>query len=312
MIQSYHIKTNVGRNKDMRNIGKSIISNSTAYYESKKHTDTMFAYNVYPCTIPLDFSFVPIHWQDSAELIYVKGGTGRIQVDLDTYIASEGDLFLVMPGHIHGIRCLPGHSMIYENIIFDLDFLGSSNIDLCSQKYWQPLINEKISLPVHIGPEHPLHTKLCSCLDESDVLCDQRPEGYELAVKGNLMICFSLLFPYAVHSISGNPKDTQKLKAALAYLEEHYNQKLTVEKMACHCGYSASHFMRWFKEKTGVGFNSYLIEYRLDRAAHELRSGNLTILEIAEKSGFDNLSNFNRLFRKRFEMTPSQFRKSGL
>ena len=148
----------------MKNIGKSIISNSNAYYEAKKHTDTMFAYNVYPCTIPLDFSFVPMHWQDSAELIYIKQGTGLVRVDMNTFVASGGDIFIVMPGHLHGIRGITGKSMEYENIIFDLDFVGGNAIDLCSQKYWQPLMNEHISLPVFIGKGHALHTPEASSL----------------------------------------------------------------------------------------------------------------------------------------------------
>ena len=52
-----------------------------AYHETKKHADTMFAFNIYPCTIPLDFSFVPLHWQDSVELIYIKKGNGYVRVD---------------------------------------------------------------------------------------------------------------------------------------------------------------------------------------------------------------------------------------
>ena len=67
--------------------------------------------------------------------------------------------------------------------------------------------------------------------------------------------------------------------------------------------------MRWFKENTGFGFNGYLIEYRLNHAAEELRNSDATILDIAGEAGFDNLSNFNRLFKKRFHKTPSEFRK---
>ena len=43
---------------------------TNAYHETKHHSDKMFAYNVYPCTIPQDFFFVSMHWQDSVELIY--------------------------------------------------------------------------------------------------------------------------------------------------------------------------------------------------------------------------------------------------
>ena len=49
-------------------------STKNIYHETKKHTDTMFAFNIYPCSIPLDFSFVPLHWQDGVELIYIKKG----------------------------------------------------------------------------------------------------------------------------------------------------------------------------------------------------------------------------------------------
>ena len=66
--------------------------------------------------------------------------------------------------------------------------------------------------------------------------------------------------------------------------------------------------MRWFKEMTGTSFTEYLIEYRLGKAAHELKLTNDTILEIAQRTGFDNISNFNRLFKKRLGVTPSHFR----
>lgn len=293
----------------MNSMVKSTILRPEAYHETKRHSDTMFAYNVYPCTIPMDFSFVPVHWQDSFEIIYVKKGSGLVQVDFETYTAKAGDIFLVMPGHLHSIRSLSMNRMEYENIIFDPAFLDTASINLFSQKYWQPLLLEALSLPVYIGPEHELHPSISSLLDASDILCSTRPAGYELGVKGNLMLVFSCLFGMATDSGHYNEKHEEKLKTILSYLEENYDKKLTVEEMARTVGYSASHFMRWFKEMTGVGFGAYLIEFRLERAAQALRSTQDTILAISEQNGFDNLSNFNRLFKKKFQMTPSQFRR---
>lgn len=297
--------------KNIRNIDKI---RYPAYRETKQHSDTMFAFNVYPCTIPLDFSFVPVHWQDDAEIIYIKKGNGRVQVDSDTFEAQAGDIFLVMPGHLHGIRRSPGKSMEYENIIFNLEFLGSGVVDVCSQKFWQPLQSEKILLPSHIGEGHELYPALKGYLDATDHLCDLRPEGYELGVKGNLLMVFSHLLSGAQinEAFHYESRNMQKIRLVLQHIAEHYEDKLTVEDMADICGYSASHFMRWFKEMTGSGFNGYLIEYRLDRAAQELRSTTHTVLEVAENNGFDNLSNFNRLFKKKFEMTPSRFREGGV
>lgn len=283
---------------------------TNAYHETKLHSGKMFAYNVYPCTIPQDFFFVSMHWQDSVELIYIKQGEGFVQVDFDIYHAKAGDIFLVLPGHIHGIRHKDRKRMEYENIIFDLSFLGSTLFDLCSQKYWQPLGNEKLSLPVYLSTEHPLNQKVRSYLDASDELCSNKSRGYELGVKGNLMLIFSLLFEMAdTPKISDHP-NIEKIKLVLSEIENSYDKKLTVEKIAADCNYSPSHFMRWFKEMTGSSFTEYLIEYRLGKAAQELKLTDDTVLEIAQRTGFDNISNFNRLFKKRFSVTPSCFRKA--
>lgn len=281
------------------------------YHETKKHSDSMFAYNVYPCTIPLDFTFVPLHWQDSAEIIYIKKGTGLVLVDCETYTAVSGDIFIIMPEQLHGLRQLAGERMEYENIIFDLNFLENNTYDLCFQKYWQPLIQKQVSFPVYISNSHELHAAIQSYLDASDLLCDQKPVGYELAVKGNLMLIFAQLFQMRSANPSIDDKNMQKLKYVFALIEESYHQKLTIHEIADKCGYSESHFMRWFKNMTGSSFGTYLIDYRLEKAAALLKTSPLTVLDIAVQSGFDNISNFNRLFKKRFTLTPNQFRKTN-
>lgn len=295
--------------KSMENIEKST---RTAYYETKKHTDTMFAFNIYPCTIPLDFAFVPLHWQDGVEIIYVKKGRGEVRVDTEQYLAKAGDVFIVLPGHIHGIYSIAKEKMEYENMFFDMDFLGMNSIDLCSRKYLHPIAEGKIKLPIHLYSGHPLYNSFIQCLDNVDVLCDKKADGYEVGVKGLMLTSLSILLQGAEDNLEYEVKgkNEQKIKYVLTQIEMNYGKELTIEDVAEECGYSASHFMRWFKEHTGFSFNGYLIEYRLNRAADKLRNTDETIINIASDTGFENLSNFNRLFKKRFLMTPSEFRKS--
>ena len=204
--------------------------------------------------------------------------------------------------------------MEYENMFFSFDFLGINNIDLCSRKYIHPIVEGTMKIPTYIYPGHELYHSFISCLDHVDQLCDAKREGYEVGIKGLLLTALYVLLQRAVETthFEINSKSDQKIKAVLKRIEADYGKNLTIEDMANECGYSSSHFMRWFKENTGFSFNNYLIEYRLNRAAEKLRKGEETIINIANDAGFDNLSNFNRLFKKRFLMTPSEFRKECL
>ena len=76
-----------------------------------------------------------------------------------------------------------------------------------------------------------------------------------------------------------------------------------------HLGWSSSHFMRWFKKMTGDSFTSYVNDRRLAEAAEALRQTDDKILTIAQDAGFMNLSNFNRQFKKRYGVTPREYRE---
>ena len=86
-------------------------------------------------------------------------------------------------------------------------------------------------------------------------------------------------------------------------------QKMSVAEVAEQVEFSESHFMRYFKENMNTSFVDYLREYRLTMAARLLVASDATILSIAEEVGFDNLSYFNRAFKKHYGVTPSQYRR---
>ena len=68
--------------------------------------------------------------------------------------------------------------------------------------------------------------------------------------------------------------------------------------------------MKFFKVNMGTGFTEYLNDYRLTMAARLLKSSDESILMIAEESGFDNLSYFNRIFKRKYGVSPGSYRKS--
>ena len=281
------------------------------YEETKKHGSRLFPFNIYPCTIPLDFPSVVLHWHKEMELIYVKKGRGKIQLGMKTYPGKEGDVFVIPPGTLHAIRREPGHSMEYENIIFEVEFLGAGAADVCAGEYLNPLAAGRLLPPVRLSGGEEGYEKTAACLQQMERLCGSREAGFELGVKAAALELIFLLvqkFPGSPHNIS---PDMERLKSVLQEIERRDREPLTVADMADFCGWSSSHFMRWFKQMTGGSFISYVNDRRLAAAAENLRHSDEKIVTIAENAGFENLSNFNRQFKARYGMTPREYRNQG-
>ena len=279
--------------------------------EKKQHGSILFPFNIYPCTIPLDFPSVTLHWHKSMEIIYIKKGRGKAQVDLQTMETEGGDIFILPPGTLHALHGIPGNVMEYENIIFDVDFLGSGTADICAQQYLVPLAAGRLVLPVRLQAGQAEYALVSACLADAEFLCGERGPGYELGVKAVMLRLLFLLLRMQPGRTLAESAGTARLKAVLQRVEEEYAQSLTVERMAQGCGCSTSHFMRWFKQMTGSTFTTYLNERRLAVAAERLRQSSDSILYIAGEVGFENLSNFNRQFKARYGVTPREYRRSG-
>lgn len=278
------------------------------YQEEKEHGSALFPFNIYPCSIPDDFDAVPLHWQNSMELIYIKRGAGLAQVSLNVMEARAGDIFVLPPGTLHGLRQSPGKRMEYENIIFSLSLLGGAD-DLCAQHYLMPLQAGRLTLPARISLEDAGYPALAACLTDAEEFSRTRRNGFELGIKGAMLRFVALLL--AEQNLPPAPPDSvsaTRLKKLLQRVEDNCAAPLSVADAAAECGCSASHFMRWFKKMTGTTFGAYLNERRLASAAGLLRTTDDTVLNIAEQAGFENLSNFNRRFKARYGMTPKQYR----
>jgi len=92
------------------------------------------------------------------------------------------------------------------------------------------------------------------------------------------------------------------------YLHRHFKEEISLAEVAKMVGMSQSSFSRFFKHKTGDTLSDYLIEIRLGQAARYLIDTTMNISEICYSCGFNNLSNFNRIFKAKRGMTPKEFR----
>ena len=101
------------------------------------------------------------------------------------------------------------------------------------------------------------------------------------------------------------------LLAALSYLAEHYAEPVTVGQLAGYCNLSKSYFMGCFKRATGMSAMEHLCQLRIRAACEALGKTSRGVSEIAADCGFQNLSGFNRQFKKRVGCSPAQYRRSA-
>ena len=92
------------------------------------------------------------------------------------------------------------------------------------------------------------------------------------------------------------------------HIKNSYSNNLSVKDAASICGFSESHFMKLFKDLTGMSFTAYLINYRLEIAAKQLKETSLNIIDISTNCGFNNHSYFTRAFKKKYCVSPIKYK----
>ncbi|MBR1879223.1 MAG: helix-turn-helix domain-containing protein [Prevotella sp.] len=104
--------------------------------------------------------------------------------------------------------------------------------------------------------------------------------------------------------------DSRRIQKVRSFIDQHYRDEIRLNQIADIAGMSSSAFSRFFKLHTGRNLSEYIIDLRLGYASRMLVDSTNSIAEIGYSCGFNNLSNFNRIFKKRKGCSPSEFREN--
>ena len=94
------------------------------------------------------------------------------------------------------------------------------------------------------------------------------------------------------------------------YINLHYQEEIRLGQLASMVGMTDVSFSRFFKLRTGKNLSDYIIDIRLGFASRLLVDSTMSIAEICYECGFNNLSNFNRIFKKKKDCSPKEFREN--
>ena len=254
---------------------------------------------------------ITMHWHEEAELTLITKGSCVYQIDLIEYEASTGDILFIPPLLLHSIILKSSQDFCSETYVFHMNLLGGNTADICSTRYLTPMVNHELSLPCLITADHPAYDSLCKSFAQLASLYDTRMFGYELAIKSYLLQTLFLLLQYSSTRFSTESDSSDKLKIVLDHIDLHYAEALSVSELAKLCYFSEYHFMRFFKRFMGTSCLNYIKNLRLEKAAELLGQDRLTPLDVSLSAGFHNLSYFYREFRKKYGVTPGDFRGAG-
>ncbi len=254
-----------------------------------------------------DFDF-PIHFHPEYELNLIINGSGakRFVGDHVDYI-TKYELVLTGPNLFH---CWEQGNCTSEEIheitiqfhsdLLEANLLGRNIMkpikDLLTQAYNGILFPEEVT--------ESMIPKLLKLSKKSgfDSFIDFLNILYDLSNARNQQILSSL---QAKHNCFYN---SEKIKKTYEYIQNNFRDRIKLEDLANYLNMTTISFSRLIKQRTGKTFVEFLNDYRIGCASRMLLDSNENIAEIAYKCGFNNLANFNRVFKKNKGCSPTQFK----
>ncbi len=255
------------------------------------------------------FTF-PIHFHPEYEINFIANAAGGRRVVGD-HLGEIEDLELVMvgPNLYHGWENYKntGRELLHEiTIQFPRDLFDGQLINKNMLKPIRELLNN--------SQRGLLFSRETTEMVQPLLLNLSKKQGFD-----SYMVFQSLLYDLATsrnQRLLTNPSFQQttdffnstRIEKIYNYAKENYTKKLKLEDAAALVNMSVVSFSRLIKQRTGKSFVDFVNEIRLGSATRMLIETSKSVWEVGYECGFNNISNFNRIFRKKQGCTPSEFR----
>lgn len=251
-----------------------------------------------------------LHQHEEIQISYIKKGTGSLLVGDAVTSFTEGAIFVLGSNvpHVFKSNGATNNTSHMLTVFFKKDSFGASFFD-----------TEELQ-SLHSFFEHaPLGWKVKMATEGLQILFQKLFKTEKLERFILFLQLLNLLNKAPKQLLSSFPiqkkfsdLEGQRMGTIYTYTMNHFREKITLEEIASEAAMTPQAFCRYFKKRTRKTYIEFLNELRIEEACSLLKNNTeMSITEIAEASGFVNISNFHRKFKNQIGMRPLNYQKQN-
>ena len=291
--------------------GMQIITNQFQK-ELKQHGNEQFPFLVsYQKLSEYESGSFMWHWHPEIEITYVQKGTMCYKVNHMVYHLKEGDIVFNNSGALHSGTMEDQKDCSYIPVTFDPRLIYGFFQSTINSKYVDPVLQDSLLPALCINQSEPWHRPFREYLLRIIDLDKKKPDFYELDITICLQSMWRLLLEHIIYEPQAsreNSLEYDRIKKILSYIEENYQNKITLNDIARHIHLCESECTRLFKRHMNTTLFAFLQEYRIERSLELLQAGE-PISAVADKAGFSDPNYYSKVFARIKGCSPREYRK---
>ena len=240
------------------------------------------------------------HWHPEIEITYVQKGTMCYKVNHMVYHLKEGDIVFNNSGALHSGTMENQKDCAYIPVTFDSRLIYGFFQSTVNSKYVDPVIQDSMLPAICIDQSEPWHKPFREYLLRIIDLDEKKPDFYELDITICLQSMWRLLLEHITYEPQAsreNSLEYDRIKKILSYIEENYQNKITLNDIAGHIHLCESECTRLFKRHMNTTLFAFLQEYRIERSLEFLQDDQ-PVSAVADKAGFSDPNYYSKVFAK--------------
>ena len=250
------------------------------------------------------------HWHPEIEITYVQKGTMCYKVNHIVYHLKEGDIVFNNSGALHSGTMENQKDCAYIPVTFDSRLIYGFFQSTVNSKYVDPVIQDSMLPAICINQSEPWHKPFREYLLRIIDLDEKKPDFYELDITICLQSMWRLLLEHITYEPQAsreNSLEYDRIKKILSYIEENYQNKITLNDIAGHIHLCESECTRLFKRHMNTTLFAFLQEYRIERSLEFLQDDQ-PVSAVADKAGFSDPNYYSKVFAKIKGCSPREYR----